>query len=513
MGSPLSQVHSLQLDVIINIMVKKHWLKIILFIISVYFINLHLNYGFIELQISGENSDIEKNIHFVDIYGEIIHSHSTSEETVKIRLRKGLVEIEINNDSSSGFASVLVGGLSKTSNVEIVLEKESSREFVGDNPSPCAFYSGVLVSYQCSNYLNKAYLHKAASKDTPSFTEKIYISEDLTFKESIVINGRVLVFTRNVKERNITVFELSSEGKLLIIGSLKNIESISDKGVHLYGKGFLVTDYSDNIYYYESVSAEPELISLNKEFSAGLTPYALSSFEGSIIFAAYNEAVDSDSIEEGSVVRDEISELAIINGGNTDIVKLEKTYGTIVFCGSELICAVDYNGMDIISILDNKPKVTNSFKGIVDVVFSEGLIHATKLDSVLTIDPSSGVGYASFSSKNVSICGIKDNVGGYQLCVIINSKNRKMLHVPIGTALVIRIEDVLSSLLSDPSIKSASIYKSRVFISPDYGDYLYDKEYQPYIDPIKKQQTDSLIKKSINSFNILENGYTVTPDF
>lgn len=453
--------------------------------------------------------------------GNSSSSEVESEAThVKKRLKKGTYFVTVQSNESSSIKLISVGGWLKTSSVDLSLEPEKAREFVGDEPGFCMNYSqDFLYSFDCSEP-GGLKAHQPAKADTPTSVVSEAEPPYLNLRDIITVQGKPRAFVvdpdghsgdSGVEMYNIDQ-SLSLDGRLDLqgVGSTTNPRAMAYKdGYVVYSKDFSV------IKFFDPTDEDGSDIGQIKPAPEYVNPVELSIFNDEFggLFNGSNEGEDigsSGNTNDKQEVSKGESQFVFLKSKQT--IKLKKTYTSGVICGENRLCLIGNHVLDIYEVRGNKAKLIVSFPGAEKVAANNGKISLITDKGLVVLDQTSlnGSLYYSFA-EGAGYCGFTSAGDKYVVCATNEKAGTSALLVDPSRVNDDSIDKKIAKLISDESIKDISIYKKFIFISPSLNEFVYDPvlNIQTY-NPEKLKESTNKINSLISSSGIDRNKYSIS---
>ncbi len=437
---------------------------------------------------------------------------------VKKLVRRGNHEIEITQGEKSYFKIVKAQGFLKTTKVAAGLLPEKSRTFVGNNPSPCTYLvNQVLLSSACGGVFYNANVHVPATNDSPTLVKKPKVASEGVLEGIVTTKeGNVLLMgaSRLQEDQGAphTAY-LLGENITLTDGVGLDLQANKTYDIRAHKDGFVVAD-SDltQVLYYESRHSTPQALDIEKPKDSKLLPFELSTYGESIGIAYSNntagEIADTDNPDDPNhaKVRTIIS---IATGNNKRSVELKGSYSYVRLCGESKLCAIKNEELQVFDIA-KKPKQLYRVSDVHFVESIQGTLVLARKNGVLGINTESSEGAIDYSYGDYRYCGMQKTNDKYLLC-LGNHKNKKVaLLVDPAQPNPDSIDKKVSELLRVPGVVDVSIYTNHIFISPNTGNPIFDKELGAYRDnPETIANSSRRIQEYIDKLGIDRNAYTI----
>lgn len=435
--------------------------------------------------------------------------HKSSGGSKRIRVGTGDYGVSVKAAGRSYFAAVKAGGFLRTSKVTPILEPEKKRTFVGNNPGLCMEYLvSKLISFSCSAGFEDINIHVPATANTPTYVLKnpnkalsLYVESSLKAAE-----GTIMLVKQNL------VGDKQAAHIIYVLGDSLNPTRSQVLAALDAGKGYALAGYKDGFlayslsagkaYYYATLSSKPEEIELEKPRGENLTAASLSTRGGSLL-VLYTPPADSSS-KKTSV------EVHMKTNGNWKVSTLKGSYTEAVLCGTDKLCAVGNETMDVYDTKPEKPKLLYSIKNVISVKGTGEGVMVIRSGDVLRFDADKRAGFIDFSFGDYLFAGLQPQPSGYILSLTNNKGKKVALLVDGQIPDEDGIDKKVAQLLKHESVDDVSAYGSYVFVSPSVGPLAYIDSLGEYgYDPVLVKQKNADIIQAINSIGIDRTKYTV----
>jgi len=438
------------------------------------------NYSFIEVQTVSTASQTEVVYDLANQSSNKTKTTKTNNQSFKKLVAKGNYEVSVTQGDKYGFIVVKAGGFLGTTKKEVKLEKERSRQFVGNSPSGCMYYSGsLLLSYECSGHPG-ANVHLPADQTRSTTVVKVpFLTEGQVEGITETKEGIVALVNQNISSEDIPA---TQEAYLLrgdfTIAKQVSLNSLSPKkpyAISSYKDGFLVYDQSMALaYYYSSVSAQPQNIAL-KTPDPKLKPFALSARADNLAVAYSNntsgQVADMDSQGVSKAVQSVIS---TNKSSLASQLKLTGEVTAIKLCGSSKLCVLSNKKLSVYDVSGSKPKYLYSVTNVDWIETTNKNLLLSRNKEILGLDVDNGSGYRGYSYGDYKLCGIHGGANGYSLCLINNRQSKVTLYLNQEKTDSDSIDKKIYKLQQSSDIKSVSAYGRFIYISPNPGPMEYD---------------------------------------
>lgn len=493
---------------------RKRLIGLLLVAVSVAAFYFIWSYGFIEITVSegAGSGDFTYEI----TRGQQTTTTKTNTSTYKKFVKKGMYEVAITQGESGHYLIVESPGFLGTQLEKVQLEKERDRSFVGDNPSPCMeIKNNLLVSFACNGPFNALQSHEPATATHPTYTRLSkspytgYIEGVLSTKE-----GTVVVLNN--------VGEMEDQGEPHVAYILGNDLTLSD-GIGLKGldeetvyafyahkDGFVAYDERQNDFlYFNSRQAQPTTIKTKTPQNNKMNLSSVSVQPNSIITIYSTEGDATDELESGHSINAD-SEIIVSNAQEDRSFAFEKHYISAHLCGTQKLCLLQNDGLDVFDVSANKPKLLYTVSGVEKVEPANEDLIVVRNSSIVRLDIDNKQGRQEYTFGGYQYCGLRLAPEGYVLC-LVNNRNRKVaLRIYSQREVADPIDKKIARLLESEAIDLVSIYGNIIYISPKYGTYTVDSASDTIqYDPETKKNADNAIAKAIQDSSINRTKYQI----
>lgn len=440
---------------------------------------------------------------------------SSPSHTIKRLVHKGSYEILIEQGDANYFSVSRAGGFLTTSKLSVKLTNERARKFVGNNPLPCMYYSGlVLYSYNCNGSFNEARIHVPATLSTPTYIQKNPISTDGTIEGIAQTGEGTLILQQPTRKSDGStashhIFLLQEGLKLSPGRDLADLNPSKAYSVEPYIKGFIVYDAEfSHILYYSNLAATPSPITLDKITGEGYGPYA-HSIQGDSVIVAYTNLEYEP--RDGKTRKDKPqTKLALNQKGNLRQFTFAKTYGSFSLCGTSKLCLLRDKKLEVYDISGQKQKLLYAIDNILSIQnFGQRLLVARD-NQLLDLDIDKRSGYSSYNFGDYTYCGLQTDTSGYTLCLVNNKKKRVALHLDQQTIDKDSIDKKIANLLKYNEVEDISVYDKFIYISPNVGTPIYNLATNGYgPDVVTLRKVNTILEQAITTVGINRSAYSI----
>jgi len=322
-------------------------------------------YGFVEITVTGNQSG-SWELELINQKDRTSSKKNVVEIKIRKLVRKNDYEALATQSTSNGFASFKAKGFLRTAQVEIPLQSEKNRQFIGDNPGTCMHYiKNILYSYDCNSSTNvQAVRHEPATKSLPSYVTKTDHLNLGIISGFVSTNKGNIAFLKSPRATDLglnayNAYKVNSkfvlsEGKVLVGGP-----SISKEVVFGPYEGKSVIINRSEAWLYEHLGDLTKLdIDSVSDQSLLLTSSRVNN--DAIVFT-YNDLGTNESNDAVDFFPNK-TEFVVFAGNESKHFNLNKGYVNASICGEDLLCAWT-NTIDVYSISGPEPIFQRSLVG------------------------------------------------------------------------------------------------------------------------------------------------------
>lgn len=474
-------------------------------------------YGYSFITISPiDAASSQVTYHLTNQSSNKVVAFESSGKTVKKLVARGSYEIVATQGSKSGFVVVKTGGFLMSKSVSLKLVSERTRIYVGNNPTGCMFYSGVLLlSYECTD-IDGASVHQPSTNTQPTATKKISAFESGQV-EGIVATyeGIVALVHQHVDSEDAPpshdLVLLDTQYNVVSSKSISEFNATERLTIKPFRDGFIIANSTlGSAFYYSSIKGAPSSLTLNSSKNTKLKPYYITT-SGDAYLVAYSKDGDGgDSALDATKITNAQTNIVISSGNTISRLTVGSRPASIEFCDSKHLCILNNNQLSVYVIAGKKITYAYKITGVDSIrKTNEGLVFA-KNKGIWGMDVASRSGYMEYSLGVYSLCGIKDAINGYVLCLIDSRQNKVALHIDPKNTDVDEIDKKITSIQSLPEVSHISVYGNYLYISPQAGTVTYLPAIQGYgYDPNLLAVTKEKILTSVKRLGIDTNTYKI----
>ena len=434
----------------------------------------------------------------------------------------GSYEIRITQNNLSSLAVVNTKGFFQTTSVNLKLQPQRARQFVGDNPGNCmGFIGGIMLSSDCSGDAATGYmnLHVPATPDTPTYIEP-YTAVNGNIEGSATTKlGQVTLFKSastytplHAAFLNLSLTQLPTPDNS---ATLADLDPSSNYSLVPYKDGFIAYDTAfSHLYYYSSIHAAAETITVATPSDNTLLASSLSTSSNGDFAIAYVEA-PSDSADTAKTKP--TTEVVFYHNGQVQHFRINEHLSGVSFCGATKLCTLN-SANSALEVRD----ASNGFKQLFSIhhvtsISGQGPSFLASQDNGLfSLNADAATGSTVYSYGSYKPCDFQDTEGGHLLCVTDTSDKRLGLFLSQTAPDSNSIDKKIAALKTKTDdLTFVSIVGNNIFITPT-GTDIYDAATKSYIpDPVIQAKTKARILGDIDSLGIDRKVFTVnitTPD-
>lgn len=439
----------------------------------------------------------------------------SGDKTIKKIVSKGEYEIAVKQGSGGFFTTARTRGFLSKTVVDAKLSSEKVRQFVGDNPAECMFYSKLLYSYSCSNTspFSEINVHLPANEQTPTYSTKIPPSPIDGALESLIkspLGNLALVRPLDIEgSTGHLLFALDDNLRPLNSRRLAELNVDSSYQLVSYKAGFLAYNLNEStLFYYDSFYTDPQKISF-KNPTGELRPVTLG-VNNDVISILFSNRVISDG-EGIDQLKDIKNTLLIDSNGNQSEVDLsgQAVHETSV-CGQSLICVLGEEQFLIYRVTGEEKQIIYSVGDVRRTeVFGDSVI-LVRTNEILRINTKTIEGSLDYSFDDYKYCGLqKIDEQNYIICVADIENRKKALMLSNGSTSD-DIDKKILQLQKLDEVDAVSAYKNLLYVMPNLGEPTYDAVTKSFMDnPETKTRVNNKINEEIQKLGIDTKKYTI----
>lgn len=493
---------------------NKHKRLIIFLVVSLSLLLYLSRMGYINIEVANSNGS-QLTYQLIDKSGRVSSETKTKSAKLKKRVGKGQYSILVTQTNNSSFSRAIVRGFFSSSATKVTLTSERARQFVGDNPDVCTYYSqNILYSYSCRGDYNTINIHVPAAVGQPTYVLPNNGGQDGSIEGIVKTkSGSVaLLYTGQTPDSDSshTAYLLNNGLATGEYKELINMDSNSVYSVKPYWEGFLVYNEDFNrLLYYPSIKSDPQAIKIDRPKDKDFRPMLLQT-KGSdllVVYSTQKEGEDSDTPIKISVK----NEVFVYSQNKLRSFSISGSVGDMVLCGNQKLCVLSDNSVNVYDISSQKAMFLYSVANVKYINGGGNHLIAVQENRILDLDVDKQLGYISYSLGEYRYCGLQYNDPGYLLCMISPKNKKSAILLDTNQPDTNSIDKKASELGKMREIKSISAYGQYIFISPDFGPLSFNSDLGTYdYASSTKTAVTGKINQSITQIGIDRTKYTIT---
>lgn len=470
------------------------------------------NYGFISVEVSGNNN--EKVIVIIDDKGKEKTSKTTN-TSVRILVKRGEKQIIVtDSDGANKWIAKKSGGFLMTTKINTKLLFEAEREYVAKNPKGCSAKTpDLFLSYDCGGTLDSLTVHVPATEKIPQYTKSVVNTGASGQIESVFVrNGKLFIVAYIIADPGYHYLYSVSAGsrpELINESAVDLPDTVVYQSKTFGSSPVFYTDELSFAYMLDNENTIQE-IPLGKLSDQG-RPLAID-YNGTTTIRAYSEVADIDIHAEPG----QQDYIYIDRQGKSTKASINQTIVTANFCGAQknLICVVwvstEYeNSMSVYEIQDD-----NSISTKYTVSGIRTSIPGNKYDLLLTnkgvvgFNAEVGEGHYLHTNGSYVLCGVTASQDIVTVCLKTGALTFALnLYDLEKDTKPDEIDKKVFKLFSTHDIESVSVYKNLVFITPRLKLTQINNRFE--YDPVQKARAAKNIDSLVERQGIDTNKYTI----
>lgn len=496
-------------------------------------------FSFIEVRVEG--SDDKEVSYSLQKGANETKSASSNSGRFKKLVRNGTYRIEASSGDQSFIAAVSAPGFLRTTTASGSLAAEYSRTFIGDSPSQCLYSKdgGKLISWQCGEDLRDGSFHAEATPVSPGYKLPLTPATDQMKIQGIVNQaGQEFVFAKFIDEHGIFhgLYPLDSTQNKVDLSRFTLTPGLHEGklyGVVPYKQGYLVYSHGGEEYlYYKNLTTAPEKVDIKQTSLKDISLYGIESTGESIVilnnkhfnssFLGYSDLssgsfvmTDALTEEEDEGVVDTIntpvdySEVVIFNGAEKRY-KLRYAASQAMNCGEQRLCVVGNNTLFIYQVGDTKLTEISRVEGVEQIEGSAEQITLVTKKGIALFDTKKLTGHYKYTFGDYSYCGMEGVSNQNTRLLLCVQKGNKPNVLLIERGQNNMIDKKIGELSAMQEIKSLSVYKNTVFISPNIKKTTFDRALESYRnDPNEVAEKNKAIQDKLSTLGIDTSTYRI----
>jgi hypothetical protein len=491
---------------------------VIVGVVILFLLNWLSGFSFIEVTVSGQGGgDLEYSI-LDQKQPDKRTVINTSTTTVKKLARKGNFEVIVRQSDRTAFAVASAKGFFRTTKINLELQKERGREFIGNNPSPCmTMLKQVLVSYACGGPYSDTIRHIPASGNQATYNLLAASGREGLIEGFVHMNGQDFVVLKNIietSEQNPShaVYPVGDDLSLPLIGTaLSGLNSNDIYSIVPFRQGFLAHNTTlTHFAYFSSIDGEPEIIQIERPEDQTLEPYLIAA-SGETIAVAYAKPLERGRVDldDPKTAARTPSTITLRTGNNVKQLMFNKRYGSMQICGADRLCMLSGKLLEVYDVSGKKPAKLFEVTNVSEILYTGKLLLVIKDEGVVGLNTSTASGSMQYTFGQHTYCGIGLSGDDYLLCVI-NPKQKKAALLVSQNKESDGIDQKIAGLLQLGEIRDISVYKNAIFISPNAGEISFQPSLGGYdYNPDVVASVSDRIDAKVDELGIDRNKYRV----
>lgn len=440
---------------------------------------------------------------------------TTKNQTVKKIVAKGSYEVLVSQSNNGYFGLVQTKGFLSKTKVSAVLTPEKSRQFIGDSPDDCLFFEKVLYSYKCSDssFVN-INVHTPATSSSPTYISKLSASTiDGVIEGLVKTNSGNVVLTHQVDVEGAgghVVYLVDTNLRPIKQRVLDGLQNNQTYSLIAYQSGFVIYSLENDFYsYYSSLDSSPQSLPIATTHDASLKPLMIGTGDNNlwVVFSSQRN-VDNDRLSQNKNIKNSI---VIYDGQTTKGLNFDgRQINEASICGPDKICLISDRVMSLYQISGTNTALAYSIGSVKHILAVPNGIDLIREKEIIRLNNNSREGSIEYSFGDYKYCGHQQlNQDKYILCIV--NRAGKSQAILISQELDSdSIDKKIAALSALPEIATISIYDKYIYISPELGQLIYDKDTNGYIyDPATKQRVNQKINGEINKLGIDRQKYII----
>lgn len=432
---------------------------------------------------------------------------------LKRLVRAGQYTVTATDSNGSFVAATKTGRFLSTTTIEAKTQPEKSRQFVGNNPSPCMYFNGkVLVSYNCFDRYNNVGTHVPATAKSPTYISKN--TAGLTsYTEGIfkVSSGQSYVVLQSpYNSENGAHHYIYDLGKNLKIANGTEIRGLDPQKTYSfapYKSGFLAYNASDNQYFYfASKSSSPSQLSIDKAKDNQLVAGTVD-FKGDTLLVPYSNTYGDGGSKPHP---DQKLEVVVVQPNQAVHYSFGQGYSTAKLCGTQKICLLGQGRLGVFAIDGKQPKFLYAMNDVKDIQNGTDGLYVVRDHDILLMDIDKQQGYIVYSLGDYEYVGLQPQSKGAILTVTNNKEKKVALLLNPSVNNTDSIDKTVAKLLKRDEITDVSAYGKYLYISPYYGFVIYNRSTDDFgYNPKVVKSVDKKLQQLYRELGITGSGYIV----
>jgi hypothetical protein len=424
--------------------------------------------------------------------GEVTNIKSTDTHITRV-LAKADYEVVVTQAERSYFALTQTKSFLRSTAIDVKLQPEKQRAFVGNEPGPCMYYTDVLYSYECGGEAASFKVHLPATPTDPTTANAAAIEGMITegiaaFQSQSYMLAQV--YTGDDAATQHKLFPLSQDLALtspLTLSDLNPDKSYSvlnaDMGVVMHDAEFR------DVKVYSDPAAAPKKLDLDRPYSVeAKTPASLSATDSTVGLLYNNQSSEGD---KGNTDLAYLSN-ELQNGESEFIVQkpgsearhysFDHLYTSGILCGDQKVCLLSGSVLQIFDVSGDKAKLLQQILKVQTMQYRNKTIYIVNDKGVIALNQKNLSGAFAYSFGDYTYCGglTVQPDGSFLLCVTNPKGDSSALRVDGTNDNTDSIDKKILKLSQSRSVTSVSAYRNIIFTVPFRGDLNYDPNLPGY---------------------------------
>jgi hypothetical protein len=479
--------------------------------------------GFIKVEVSG-TSQGKLNYSLKNQETGKTTEVSSDATSISRLVPKGDYEVSVSGDHGNFFAIKTSKGFFGTETVEATLSPEKDRVAIGNNPGTCSYYvGGILYSYPCNGPVSSIVKHVPATKTQPTYTQKNTnnsvggtIEGSFSYQDStyLVVKAPENEDTRRPQH---TVYRVGDNFVLLNARSLGGLDNSKTYQVSPLGdKTVFYTSTYEDIILYDTNFSKSERLNLPPVKDTSLKR-ALLGVNGDRLLVARSNKADFDNHDNTNVKIGEVkTQLDVYQGGSFKTIvfskKLDNFFVDAEPCGTNEVCMLSNKTLYVYSTSGEKATLLFSLSGVNYLKTIADKLLVVRDDKLLVLDVAKQGGSIDYTFSPYRYCGLQNNNDTSYILCVVNPKNVTMaLYVDRTQNNTDSIDKKIAGLNDLENVKSVSLYRNQLYISPGLGNPVYNRVTNSFgYDEALRKATNAKINSTIDELGIDRTKYVIT---
>lgn len=142
-------------------------------------------------------------------------------------------------------------------------------------------------------------------------------------------------------------------------------------------------------------------------------------------------------------------------------------------CGENQVCGLKGNELIVFDIEGSKLKKLFVVGGVTEAVDSADGLIALRKNDLIRIDVKNRRANIDYTLGDLNQCGVSHDGNQYTVCVIDSTSTKRALLVNTALNNTDSIDQKINKLAQDGHVKTLSVYKTFIYVSPELGEREY----------------------------------------